>query len=75
MWSVVAEWLGCRILNQRVMGSNPGEGCDICEQDTLNQQLGVAIISKNCLRHPYNVSKKKKEKNGLISRDQEIPDQ
>jgi hypothetical protein len=26
MWSVVAEWLGCRTLNLRVMGSNPGEG-------------------------------------------------
>jgi hypothetical protein len=25
-WSVVAEWLGRRILNQRVVGSNPGEG-------------------------------------------------
>jgi hypothetical protein len=25
-WSVVAEWLGCRTLNQRVVGSNPGEG-------------------------------------------------
>jgi hypothetical protein len=26
MWSVVAEWLGRRTLNQRVVGSNPGEG-------------------------------------------------
>jgi hypothetical protein len=26
VWSVVAEWLGCRTLNQRVVGSNPGEG-------------------------------------------------
>jgi hypothetical protein len=39
-WSVVAEWLGCRTLNQRVMGSNPDEGIakarhGICEQDTL----------------------------------------
>jgi hypothetical protein len=25
-WSVVAEWLGRRTLNQRVVGSNPGEG-------------------------------------------------
>jgi hypothetical protein len=25
IWSVVAEWLGCRTLNQRVVGSNPGE--------------------------------------------------
>jgi hypothetical protein len=23
-WSVVAEWLGRRTLNQRVVGSNPG---------------------------------------------------
>jgi hypothetical protein len=23
---VVAEWLGCRALNQRVVGANPGEG-------------------------------------------------
>jgi hypothetical protein len=23
-WSVVAEWLGCRTLNQRVVGLNPG---------------------------------------------------
>jgi hypothetical protein len=26
LWSVVAEWLGRRTLNQRVMGSNHGEG-------------------------------------------------
>jgi hypothetical protein len=26
LWSIVAEWLGCRTLNQRVVGSNPGEG-------------------------------------------------
>jgi hypothetical protein len=26
LWSVVAEWLGRRTLNQRVVGSNPGEG-------------------------------------------------
>jgi hypothetical protein len=26
MWSVVAEWLGRPTLNQRVVGSNPGEG-------------------------------------------------
>jgi hypothetical protein len=25
-WSVVAEWLGRRTLNQSVVGSNPGEG-------------------------------------------------
>jgi hypothetical protein len=25
LWSVVAEWLGRRTLNQRVVGSNPGE--------------------------------------------------
>jgi hypothetical protein len=24
MWSVMAEWLGHRTLNQRVVGSNPG---------------------------------------------------
>jgi hypothetical protein len=24
-WSVVTEWLRCRTLNQRVIGSNPGE--------------------------------------------------
>jgi hypothetical protein len=24
-WSVMAEWLGRRTLNQRVVGSNPGE--------------------------------------------------
>jgi hypothetical protein len=36
-WSVIAEWLGGRTLNQRVLGSNPGEGtqCCICEQDSL----------------------------------------
>jgi hypothetical protein len=26
VWSVVAEWLGRRTLNQRVVDSNPGEG-------------------------------------------------
>jgi hypothetical protein len=26
LWRVVAEWLGRRTLNQRVVGSNPGEG-------------------------------------------------
>jgi hypothetical protein len=26
LWNVVAEWLGCWILNQKVMGSNPGNG-------------------------------------------------
>jgi hypothetical protein len=25
-WNVVAEWLGCRTLKQRVVGSNPDEG-------------------------------------------------
>jgi hypothetical protein len=25
-WCVVAEWLGCRTLYQRVVGSNTGEG-------------------------------------------------
>jgi hypothetical protein len=25
-WSVMAEWLVCRTLNQRVVDSNPGEG-------------------------------------------------
>jgi hypothetical protein len=25
-WSVVAEWLGHRALNQRVMDLNPGQG-------------------------------------------------
>jgi hypothetical protein len=33
MWSAVAEWLGCRTLNQRVVGSNP-VGCR-----TLNQRV------------------------------------
>jgi hypothetical protein len=25
-WSVMAEWLGCRTLNQRVVGLKPGKG-------------------------------------------------
>jgi hypothetical protein len=25
LWSVLAEWLGRQTLNQRVVGSNPGE--------------------------------------------------
>jgi hypothetical protein len=58
MWSVVAEWLGRRTLNQRVMGSNPGEGTVwyLTEQDTLNPQLGVAIISRIVCGTP-NLSK------------------
>jgi hypothetical protein len=46
----VAEWLECRTLNQGVVGSKARRG--ICEQDTLNPQLRVAIKNSN-------VSKKK----------------
>jgi hypothetical protein len=53
MWSVVAEWLGRRTLNQRVVGSNP--------------QLGVAIISRNACGIPNLIKKKRKKKDYVAS--------
>jgi hypothetical protein len=54
----VAEWLGCQTLNQMVVGTNPGEGTCICEQDTLKS---TARGSYNCLRHSPVTSVKKVE--------------
>jgi hypothetical protein len=39
-WSVVAEWLGRRTLNQRVVGSNPGEGNQVALK-TQNVNFGA----------------------------------
>jgi hypothetical protein len=53
LWSVVAEWLGRRTLNQRVVGSNPGEGTAcIFEQDTLKSTARCSHNKQTCLRHP-----------------------
>jgi hypothetical protein len=65
-WSVVAEWLGRRTLNQRVVGSIPGEGTAryrICEQDTLKSTARGSQNKQNCLRHiPLTSVKKEKKK-------------
>jgi hypothetical protein len=54
--------LGCRTLNQRVFGSNPGEGTAwcLCEDALENPQLGVAIISRIACGIP-NLNKKEKK--------------
>jgi hypothetical protein len=56
-WSVVAEWLERRTLNQRVVGSNSGEGT---EQDTLKSTARGSQNKQNCLRHVPLTSVKKR---------------
>jgi hypothetical protein len=58
--------LGHRTLNQRVVGSNPGEGtawylCD-CEQDTLKSTARGSQNKQICLRHVPLTSVKKTKK-------------
>jgi hypothetical protein len=56
-WSVVAEWLGCRTLNQRVMGSNLGEGTAWYLWAGYLKSTARVSHKQNFLRHPY-LSKK-----------------
>jgi hypothetical protein len=56
-----------RTLNQRVMGSNPGDTAKarrcICEQDTLKSTARGSQNKQNCLRYvPLTSVKKKKKK-------------
>jgi hypothetical protein len=63
-WSVVAEWLGRRTLNQRVVGSKARRG--ICEQDTLKSTARRIQNKQNCLRHvPLMTSVKKNNAKAL----------
>jgi hypothetical protein len=52
-YSVVAEWLGRRTLNQRVIGWKARRG--IFEQDTLKSTARGSHNKQNCLRHPYSL--------------------
>jgi hypothetical protein len=52
--SVVGELVGRRNLNQRVVGSNPGEGtARYREQDTLKSTAQDSQNKQNCFRHVY----------------------
>jgi hypothetical protein len=54
-WSVVAEWLGCRTRNQRVVGSNSGEGTAwYLWAGYLTSTARGSHNKQNCLRHPLD---------------------
>jgi hypothetical protein len=60
LWSIVAEWLGRRTLNQRVVGANPGEGTAwYLWAGYLNSTARGSQNKQNCLRHIPLTSVKK----------------
>jgi hypothetical protein len=66
-WSVVAECLGCRILNSGSWVRIPTKARHgICEQDTLKYTAQGSHNEQNCLQHGTpNLSKKRNRWNEI----------
>jgi hypothetical protein len=73
--SVVAEWLGRRTLNQKVVGSNPGEGMAwyLCAGYLKIHSSGVAIISRIACGTPITSVKKTKNFKTSILKLRQMP--